>query len=272
LSDDAGVKLDQEKRTKLYKLTRSLIRTYAEMANDLSTLGYDAAAAAALKKEVSHYEKVYEEIQVASGDYIDMKMYESGMRHLIDSYIRADESQVISSFDNLSLVELLVKEGQAAFDSLPEGIRANRELIAEVIRSNVRRLIVDRRAVNPAYYDKMSAILNELIEQSKADVEDYEAYLQQLIELAKMVENPQSNTTYPTSINTAAKAALYDNLGSDEDLALWVDNAILTSKQDDWKNSRIKTQMVRNAIKKVLADDSDQIDVILNIAREQSDY
>jgi hypothetical protein len=30
--------------------------------------------------------------------------------------------------------------------------------------------------------------------------------------------------------------------------------------------------MVRNAIKKVLADDSDQIDVILNIAREQSDY
>jgi hypothetical protein len=46
----------------------------------------------------------------------------------------------------------------------------------------------------------------------------------------------------------------------------------LTSKQDDWKNSRIKTQMVRNAIKKVLADDSDQIDVILNIAREQSDY
>lgn len=272
LSDDAGVKLDQEKRTKLYKLTRSLIRTYAEMANDLSTLGYDDAAAAALKKEVSHYEKVYEEIQVASGDYIDMKMYESGMRHLIDSYIRADESQVISSFDNLSLVELLVKEGQAAFDSLPEGIRANRELIAEVIRSNVRRLIVDRQAVNPAYYEKMSAILNDLIEQSKTDVEDYEAYLQQLIELAKMVENHQSNTTYPASINTAAKAALYDNLGSDEDLALWVDNAILTSKQDDWKNSRIKTQMVRNAIKKVLADDSDQIDVILNIAREQSDY
>ena len=65
---------------------------------------------------------------------------------------------------------------------------------------------------------------------------------------------------------------MYDNLGSDEDLALWIDNAILTSKQDDWKNSRIKTQMVRNAIKKVLADDSDQIDVILNIAREQSDY
>ena len=272
LLDDAGVKVDQEKRTKLYKLTRALIRTYVEMASEMPSLGFDAAAAAAIKKEVGHYEKVYEEIQLASGDYIDMKMYESGMRRLIDDYIRAEDSQVISSFDDLSLVELLVKEGQAAIDSLPVGIKNNRELIAEVIRSNVRRLIVDRQSVNPAYYDKMSSILNDLIEQSKSDVEDYEEYLQKLIELAKMVKNPQSNTSYPTSINTAAKAALYDNLGSDEDLALWVDNAIMTSKQDDWKNNQIKTKIVRNAIKKVLAEDSDQIDVILNIAREQSDY
>jgi type I restriction enzyme R subunit len=272
LSDDAGVKVDQEKRTKLYKLTRSLIRTYVEMASDMPSLGFDSDAAAAIKKEVGHYEKVYEEIQVASGDYIDMKMYESGMRHLIDSYIRAEDSQVISSFDDLSLVQLLVKEGQSAIDSLPAGIKNNRELIAEVIRSNVRRLIVDRQSVNPAYYDKMSNILNGLIEQSKSDVEDYEEYLQKLIELAKMVENPQSGTSYPTAITTAAQAALYDNLGSDEDLALKVDNAIITSKQDDWKNSRIKTKIVRNAIKKVLAEDSDQVDVILNIAREQSDY
>jgi len=272
LSDDTGVKVDQEKRTKFYKLTRSLIRTYVEMASDMPSLGYDVDAATEIKKEVGHYEKVYEEIQVASGDYIDMKMYESGMRHLIDSYIRAEDSQVISSFDDLSLVQLLVKEGQSAIDSLPAGIKNNRELIAEVIRSNVRRLIVDRQSVNPAYYDKMSNILNDLIEQSKSDVENYEEYLQKLIELAKMVQNPRSGASYPAAITTTAQAALYDNLGSDEDLALWVDNAIITSKQDDWKNSRIKTKIVRNAIKNVLAEGSDQVDIILNLAREQSDY
>ena len=93
---------------------------------------------------MSHYEKVYEEIQVASGDYVDMKMYESGMRHLIDSYIRADDSEVITKFDDMSLVEVLVKEGIHGIESLPKGIRANNENVAEVIRSNIRRLIIQR--------------------------------------------------------------------------------------------------------------------------------
>ena len=273
-SDEAGVKVDQEKRTKLYKLTRSLIRTYAEIASDMTSLGFDEDAANEIKKEVGHYEKVYEEIQVASGDYIDMKMYESGMRHLIDSYIRAEDSQVISSFDDLSLIQLLVKEGQSAIDALPAGIRNNRENVAEVIRSNVRRLIVDRQSVNPGYYDRMSNILNDLIEQSKAEVEDYEEYLKKLIELAKMVGNPQSSTSYPTEIKTAAQAALYDNLGNDVELALKVDNAIMTSKQDNWKNNPIKTKIVRIAIRDALegSDFEDILDDILNIAREQSDY
>jgi type I restriction enzyme R subunit len=87
-----------------------------------------------------------------------------------------------------------------------------------------------------------------------------------------MVQNPQSGTSYPAEIKTAAQAALYDNLGRDVELALQVDHAIMTSKQDSWKNNRIKTKIVRNAIKKVLGDDSDLVDVILNIAREQSDY
>ena len=38
--DEEAVKDDQEKRSKLYKLTRSLIRTYAEIAPDLDSLGY----------------------------------------------------------------------------------------------------------------------------------------------------------------------------------------------------------------------------------------
>ena len=221
-----------------------------------------------------HYEKVYEEIQVASGDYIDMKMYESGMRHLIDSYIRAEDSQVISSFDDLSLIQLLVKEGQSAIDSLPAGIRNSRENIAEVIRSNVRRLIVDRQSVNPAHYDRMSNILNDLIEQSKLEVVDYKEYLKKLIELAKMVESPQSSTSYPNEIKTTAQVALYDNLGNDVELSLKVDNAIITSKQDNWKNNRIKTKIVRVAIRDALkgSDFEDIVDKILNIAREQSGY
>ena len=118
----------------------------------------------------------------------------------------------------------------------------------------------------------MSQILTDLIEQSKLDDENYENYLNELVELAKMVDNPQSGSTYPNSINSQALAALYDNLGKDEELAQQVNEAIINSKKDNWKNHRVKRLRVRNAIKKVLGDDDDLVDFILNIAGEQSDY
>ncbi|MEA1926815.1 MAG: YgjP-like metallopeptidase domain-containing protein, partial [Candidatus Auribacterota bacterium] len=37
------------------------------------------------------------------GDYIDMKMYEPAMRHLLDTYIRAEDSEKISAFDDMNL-------------------------------------------------------------------------------------------------------------------------------------------------------------------------
>jgi hypothetical protein len=40
---------------------------------------------------------------------VDLKQYEPAMRHLIDSYIAAEESEKVSAFDDFSLVELLVK-------------------------------------------------------------------------------------------------------------------------------------------------------------------
>ena len=270
--DEEAVKDDQEKRSKLYKLTRSLIRTYAEIAPDLDSLGYTSESKKALKQEVSHYEKVYEEIQVASGDYVDMKMYESGMRHLIDSYIRADDSEVITKFDDMSLVEVLVKEGITGIESLPKGIRANNENVAEAIRSNIRRLIVDRQSVNPAYYDRMSDILNDLIEQAKQQVDDYEDYLKQLVELAKKVESPTLDSSYPDNINTPALAAIFDNTGTDEELALTIHKAILSSKKDGWKGHKIKEKIIRNAIKKIISDNPEQVDKVLGIAREQSEY
>ena len=69
--------------------------------------------------EVDYYEKVRQEVKLASGDYIDLKMYEPAMRHLLDTYIRAEESETVSKFYDLTLVELIVKRGEAAVDLLP---------------------------------------------------------------------------------------------------------------------------------------------------------
>ena len=66
--------------------------------------GYTPPEIATIKQEVDHFEKACTEVKLASGDYIDLKMYEPAMRHLIDTYIRAEESENISAFDDLSLI------------------------------------------------------------------------------------------------------------------------------------------------------------------------
>ena len=270
-----AIKIDQEKRTKFYKLTRSLIRAYAELAAEMEEVGYSLAEAGQIKKDVSHYEKVYEEIQVASADYIDLKAYEPGMRHLIDSYIRAEESLSLTSFEDMSLVEILVREGQEAINRLPQGLRGN--LAAETIKPNIRRLIVDRRSVNPAYYDKMSNILKDLIKQANDEAIGYQEYLQELIKLAKMVLEPHSGTTRPASITTKVQAAIFDNVEGNEALTLALDEGIRSVKQDGWKTNRFKKKQVLREISKIIEQqlgyvDEVLADTILDIAGEQHEY
>ena len=160
--DALQLKANERKRVSLYKLAVSFLRAYANLANEMDEAGYSDADTAEIKAEAGHYEKVRREVKLASGDYVDMKVFEPAMRHLLDTYIRAEESEEISAFDDLTLVELIVKRGEAAIDALPEGIRGSREAIAETIENNVRRLIIDESSVNPKYYEKMSDLLDAL--------------------------------------------------------------------------------------------------------------
>jgi type I restriction enzyme R subunit len=153
-------------------------------------------------------------------------MYEPAMRHLIDAYIRAEDSEKISAFDDLSLVEPIVERGANAVDALPKGIRESKEAVAETIENNVRKLIIDEQPINPKYYEKMSELLDALIQQRRQDALDYQKYLEQIVELTKKVKNPGVGESYPKALNTPAKRALYDNLGKDEALALAVDSAV----------------------------------------------
>ena len=207
--------------------SRRFVRAYANLANEMAEAGYTDAEIEAIKAEVDHYEKVRNEVKLASGDYIDLKMYEPAMRHLIDTYIRAEESEKVSAFDDLSLVQLIVERGADAVDALPEGIRKNKEAVAETIENNVRKLIIDEQPINPKYYEKMSELLDALIEQRKQEALDYQEYLAKIVELTKQVKNrPERRGVSRSRSTPPAKRALYDNLEQDEALALAVDQAV----------------------------------------------
>ncbi|MDG4549678.1 MAG: HsdR family type I site-specific deoxyribonuclease [Candidatus Contendobacter sp.] len=245
------LKDNEPKRVKLYQCVAGLLRAYANIAGELTGAGYPPSAIVKIKDEVDHYAKVRDEVRLASGDYIDLKLYEPAMRHLIDTYIRAEESEKISVFDDLSLIQLIVERGSGAVDALPEGIRRNPEATAETIENNIRKLIINESPVDPAYYEKMSKLLEALIEQRRTEALDYKAYLAKIAELTKQAIRPGAGSDYPVAINTPARRALYNNLSRDETLALAVDRAVHDHRMDGWRGHPMKTKKIRLAIKAV---------------------
>ena len=243
---------NEPKRLKLYTFTAALIRCFANVASEMAEAGYTAAEIAAIRKEVDHFTKVRDEVKLSSGDYIDLKAYEPDMRYLIDHYISADESAKISSFDDLGLVDLLVERGPTAVDSLPKRLKDDREAVAETIENNVRRLIVKQFPIDPNYYEKMSKLLDELIEERRNGVLEYIKYLDKVAELARNAAKPEtSRTAYPSSLSTSGKRALYNNLGEDETLALAVDEAVRDNLMDGYRSSAIKSRKLEYAIQDV---------------------
>ena len=272
-SDKDQLKDNEPKRIALYKLTVSLIRAYANIANEMPEAGYNASDIEKIKREVDHYEKVRSEVKLASGDYIDLKMYEPAMRHLIDTYIRAEESRKISAFDDLTLVQLIVERGAGAVDELPESIAANPAAVAETIENNLRRVIIDEQPINPKYYEKMSLLLDTLIQERKIKALEYEDYLKEIVELTNQVANPASSSSdaYPNTLNTTAKRALYDNLDNNEALALALDGDIRAIRKDDWRGHVIKEREVRYVIREYIEDNA-EAERIFEIVKNQREY
>jgi type I restriction enzyme, R subunit len=263
---------NEQKRVALYKTVAALLRAYADLANEMTDAGYSEKEAQEIKEEVTYYEKVREEIKLASGDYVDMKVFEPAMRHLLDTYIKADESKKLSAFDDMTLVQLVVDQGERAIEKLPDGLRKDPEAMAEAIENNVRRLIIDESPVNPKYFEKMSELLEALIKERKEQALHYTEYLKRIAALARKVQKPESTTSYPSAVNTGALRALYDNLDKDEQLAIRVDAAIRAVKKDGWRGNRFKEREVRGAIKSALDGNDGILNKIFEIAKAQRGY
>ncbi len=275
-SQDQGnaeqLKANEPKRLSLYKLTAALTRAYANLAGEMSEAGFTEAEAAKIKTEVTFYENLRTQIKLHSGDAIDLKQYEPAMRHLIDAYIRAEESERVSDLDDLSLIQLIVERGADAVKSLPKSIRQNETAVAETIENNVRKLIIDEQPINPKYYDRMSELLDALILQRKQEALDYKQYLEKIVALTKQVKNPSTGGTYPKTLNTTALRALYDNLGKDEPLAMALNDAVNHSTEANWRDNIFKVKKVKYAIKKVLKDDDALTEQVLTLVKKQNDY
>jgi type I restriction enzyme R subunit len=287
---EAELKAKETQRTALYKKTVSLIRAYANIADEMEEAGYTEHEVISIRKELDHYLKLREEIKQASGETLDLKTYEADMRHLIDTYIQADEPETISPFADMPLLDIIVKSGIAdAINSMPNGIKSDQGAIAETIENNVRKKIIKEHLIDPAFFEEMSKLLAEIIKERKANAINYREYLKKIAALAKKVNEGKSEET-PEALVTIAQRALYNNLDKNEALAMQIDSAVKNVKRDGWRGNLPKEREIKAEIYRQLVSYSDdtgidianeppepfgmenKVEAIFNIIREQNEY
>jgi type I restriction enzyme R subunit len=246
------LKATEYKRMALYKAIVEYIRAYANLKADFIPAGFSDAEIKRLNAKLEDYLALRETIRIASGETIDLKAYEADMRFLIDTYIRAEESMVISPFEDISLLDLMETDMVKAIDSLPKDIKSNKEAVAETIENNVRSKIVEEHLLDPKYFEHMSVLLQELIEKRKRETIDYQEYLKEMAELIHQVNRGKKDDV-PASINTKGKVALYHIL-EDEVLTMACEEAVQYGKQEGFRENLAKQQTVKKAIYGIVKD------------------
>lgn len=126
------------------------------------------------------------------------------MRHLIDTYIEADEAKSISPFDNVGLIELIVESGIGEAIAQKLGSMGGDQMaIAEAIENNVRSKIIEEQLTDPAFSERMSKLLDEVIKARKEQMLACSEYLKKIAELAKQVQQGRDDST-PQVLDTPA--------------------------------------------------------------------
>lgn len=269
ITDEETQEIYARLREKLYKLVSRVVRAFAEAKPYLVEV-CTGAEISAYEEKVRFYIELKQAIGNDSGDFLDYKAYEPDMRKLIDNYLVASEAVKIGEFDDLTLLDFVQHKGKDLEDE--EKSEAAKAGAAEAIENNIRRKIVEKVTVNPKYYDKMSAILDKLIEMRKQGVDEYAALLALYIKLAKNVDHPEENEEYPESIRSSrALQAIYDNVGEDEELAIKIHKAVLKSKIAGFRGDEIKERKIKRELFRVLNDQA-EVDRIFMIIEKQEEY
>ncbi|CBG70023.1 putative type I restriction enzyme [Streptomyces scabiei 87.22] len=266
------LKANEPKRVELYKSVAAVTRAYGNLANDMQAAGYSDAEATAIKDEIAHYANVRDEVKLGAGEDVDFKQYEAGMRHLLDTYISAKPSEVVSDFQEAGLIQLIVEMGAGALDKLPAGIKKDPEAMAETIANNMRKVIIDERPMNPKYYDKMSELLDAILEERRQGALDYKEYLEKLLEHASNLGKGESDTEYPEWADNGARRALIDFFDQAPELAAVVDTTILHTKPDSWVGNAMKEKKVKRALAQTLPADFDRLDELLELLKARHEY
>lgn len=258
-----------QKRRLFYQLVGVFLRMFVEL-NHLEKPVYSKEGMQKIKQEAQFYRHLQKMIGLNSGDSVDLKSYSEDMRRILDAYIKATDSKVLIKIEDQGLCEVLAQMDINDFNRELSQVFKNESSMAESIANNTRKRIIEKEASDPKYYEKLSSLLNDLINQFREKKLTYLEYLQQIHNLAKQVIHKEDRN-YPKKINTNALKTLYDNLDQNEVLSLEIDACIRDNKKDGWVGHNQKEKNLKIALRKIINDEG-LLENTFNLAKHIDEY
>ncbi|QQW87156.1 type I restriction endonuclease subunit R [Helicobacter pylori] len=258
-----------QKRRLFYQLVGAFLRMFVEL-NNLEKPVYSKEETQKIKQEAEFYRHLQKVIGLSSGDSVDLKSYSEDMRRILDAYIKATDSKTLIKIEDQGLCEVLAQMNIDDFNKALSQVFKNESSMAESIANNTKKRIIEKEASDPKYYEKLSSLLNDLINQFREKKLTYLEYLQQIHNLAQQVIHKEDKN-YPKKINTKALKTLYDNLDENEALALETDACIRGNKKDGWVGHNQKEKNLKIALRKIINDEV-LLENIFNLAKHIEEY
>lgn len=240
-SREEKLKNTESRRIEFYDAVSDLVRSYTNIADEMTKAGYTKEEIKEIKEAVKYYNNARDEIMKAAGDYIELKNYDSAMRYMIDNYISAETSETQYKLDEATLLDVIVASGlDKATKIMPESFKKNKRAMALAIENNIASTIINNKNQNPRYYSKMSELLEELIKMKREQSLDYQEYLEKLIELVKKVKSPETSGDYPKSMHNIRLRGLYDILDKNEEKTIQLYDYLTSNISRDFMESKMK--------------------------------
>lgn len=283
-------------RISFYKSVVTFVRAFSAVSNFLTEAGYSDADIIAINYEVENYSEIRSSIKKYSGEELDIKPFEADMRHLMNTYIKADPADPLGDIDKYSLVEMIIQTGinDAIAKKLNEKGKLSRNSVAEGIINNVRQTIIRDQLTDPRFYKEMSKLLDDLIQQKRVDVEEYEKFLKQAEELVRKMAKGQNTSTVPSKLQGKTEAIIiYNNLpdilshATSPDvaaepeteygdtlvhLALEIDRAMCELAPAGWRGDDTREKQVLNALFPIMQRDRNVTTALFELLKNMKGY
>ena len=165
--------------------------------------------------------------------------------------------------------------------------KLSKNAVAEGIINNIRKTIIRDQLTDPRFYDEMSKLLEDLIQQSRDSAKAYEDFLKKAEDLVRKMAARDAGPDLPASLSGNREAVvIYNNLQdlpatgfvvpADDDqravLALEIDRTVREHAPAGWKGDPVREREVKNVLFPLFNRDRDATLAMFEIIKNQSGY